>query len=304
MDLSVIVAFGRERGYLPELVAGLRQQSVPPCELVIADPHYPARRPMIEALDRAAGFPVVYAPISRSTAHRDHLYCRNAGVAVSSGDALVFLDDDELLADDRVLECYWTALQQVPIVKGWYRYFDEITVEDGRVRSVVEAAHPNQSETGPGRYPFLNLYGGNFAIHRALFEAAKGFDQFYDGGPVFTRSDIDLAVRAGRASGLQELTCPEGVAIFHPTKTYVSRSEPWRFAYRSKPWLCPDHSREQPYRAGDVDLEELAGLLRYRCRRCPATGPVDCEAALNKLLAEPARTWPLMPFGAGSGART
>jgi len=88
---------------------------------------------------------------------------RNFGASHSSGDCLVFLDDD-CLPQQGWLEAYHSEFQKGSVLEG--------KVTAGREQERYDEESP-QNETGG------YLWSCNFAIDRSVFEQLRGFDESY-----------------------------------------------------------------------------------------------------------------------------
>lgn len=99
MKISAVVSTKNRREELKRLLASLRTQTRPPDELIVIDADCAAD---VEKLVSGAGIPGVparYFPFPSSLTQ-----ARNKGVQESSGDVVVFLDDDLILEPDFLKE--------------------------------------------------------------------------------------------------------------------------------------------------------------------------------------------------------
>jgi glycosyltransferase involved in cell wall biosynthesis len=105
--VSVIVATNRGGPYLAEALASVTDQTWPSWELVVVDDGSPEP----DEIDR-----LVSAIPRARVVHQENAglaVARNVGISITSGEYLVFLDDDDLWERDR-LEQLVAALEQAP----------------------------------------------------------------------------------------------------------------------------------------------------------------------------------------------
>ena len=123
---------------------------------------------------------------------------RNHGAAQVRGAWLVFVDDD-CVPDRNWLEGFFFRIQQEPTIRVW----EGRVYADRERQSCFETAPLNES----GGY----LWSCNFAIERAAFERAGGFDERFRHAAM---EDVELRLRLDQAR-VPIGFCPEA-AVMHP----------------------------------------------------------------------------------------
>jgi len=188
----IIAAFATERwDDTREAVASIRAQTVPALETILVIDHNPA------LLDRAER-ELEDVTVLPNTGSKGASGGRNSGVAASRGEVVAFLDDD--------------AVASPTWLEGLLRHFLDTDVvgvggkliplwPDSRPRWfpaefdwAVGASYRGMPEEAT---PVRNVWSGNMAIRRRVFDAIAGFRE--DFGKVGTRSrpeDTDLCLRA------------------------------------------------------------------------------------------------------------
>ena len=184
--VSVIVATNRVSRFLPEALASVLEQTYHPTELVIVDDGSPDAR----AIERAAGS--VSGARTVRIAAAGVSVARNVGVRMTSGEYLVFLDDDDRWLPDR-LAAQVAALEADPEAVASYCGMQVIDAAG----TVVVRADQWQVE---GPLDVARGQGGillpNLMIRRSEFLAVGGFHS-----RLRQAEDLDLTLRlAARGS--------------------------------------------------------------------------------------------------------
>lgn len=171
MKLSVVVPCRNAAPFLAtQLEALSRQQAAGEWEVLVADNASTdgSREIALRFADRLPGLCVVDA-----SGHRGPGGSRNAGAAAARGEALVFCD-----ADDEVAEGWLAAMERAlsehPFVSARY---DAWKLNPPRVVA-ARGEHQHQGLSAYTYPPFLpHAGGGGLGINRRLFLAAGGFDE-------------------------------------------------------------------------------------------------------------------------------
>ena len=137
---------------------------------------------------------------------------RNRGVAAAGGDAVVFLDVDCIPAPDLVAD-YARGLAELDgLLMGEVLHLPErATIGDWTCEAFAAVAERHSDRRGPPASgleicnDYRCFWSLNFAIRRATFLAAGGFDERYTGyggedtdfGKVLDRADIPIAWMKG-----------------------------------------------------------------------------------------------------------
>lgn len=106
----------------------------------------------------------------------------NTACLMATGDYLIFMDNDDVLARNALLECYYEAGSTLADVI--YSDQDEITVEDEHINPLYK---PNWS---PDLLLSQMYIGHLLCIKKSLFDEVGGFRKEYDGS-----QDYDLMLR-------------------------------------------------------------------------------------------------------------
>jgi GT2 family glycosyltransferase len=205
----VIAAFTMDRwADLQEAVASVRAQTVPVLETVVVIDHHP--RLLARARRGLAGVTVIPNAAGRGASGG-----RNTGVAASHGEVVAFLDDD--------------AVASATWLQPLLRHFTDPDVVGvgGRLDPLWAGSRPRWFPPEFGwavgtsyrgmpeeAAPVRNVWSGNMAIRRQVFDAIGGFRA--DFGKVGGRSrpeDTDLCLRAAAAGRGTWIYEPAGVAL-------------------------------------------------------------------------------------------
>lgn len=179
--VSVVIATNRARPYLGEAVASVAAQTWRAIELIVVDdgsddPDEVSR----VAADVAGAVVVRQCPSGASAA-------RNRGAALAHGEYLVFLDDDDVWAPERVVR-HVEALELRPDAVASYCGMRAVRAE---TREVLLAA---DQEPVSDRYDVARRKTGiilpNLFFVRSAFDAVGGFDP-----RLHFAEDLDLVLR-------------------------------------------------------------------------------------------------------------
>jgi glucosyl-dolichyl phosphate glucuronosyltransferase len=256
----VIAAFTMERwAYLQEAVASVSAQTEPVLETVVVIDHHPGL--LAQARHSLTGVTVIPNAGGRGASG-----ARNTGVAASRGEVVAFLDDDvvalptwlasllphfsnsDVVGVGGRLEPLWAGSEPrwFPPEFGW--------AVGTSYRGMPEVAEPVR-----------NVWSGNMAIRRRVFDSIGGFRAgFGKVGGCSRPEDTDLCLRAAAAH-------EHGTWIYEPAgvawhRVPASRATPRYFLRR-----CFHEGR------GKAELAALNGVAestsaerRYTCRLLPA----------------------------------
>jgi GT2 family glycosyltransferase len=191
MKASVIIAtYGRD-AVLVETIRSVFLQDCPDFELLVIDQtatHTPEVESFLKSVDDARYSYYLISPPSLPAA-------RNFGFASSSGEVVVFIDDDVLLEPDFI-----RAHLDV------YDQGSEVAAVGGRVRTSGEETSPHLyrlehdgSWTGgfdfSGAGDLETVRGCNMSFRRSALEKIGGFDVSYEGNALREESDVCFRLR-------------------------------------------------------------------------------------------------------------
>ena len=208
--VSVLIPSLDRYPHLFDLLDQLRQQTVPPCEILVVDQTSVERRQEIP--DRIlAGQPI-------RVLYRDQpgqCTARNAGIRIARGDFILFLDDDEAVEPDLIA-----------------RHLASLARFQAEVSSGVA------EEVGAGPLPdhfrWLRLSDvfptGNTLIHKSVLRGSGLFDLAYDRG---ARADGDLGMRVYLSGALMILNPAISVLHFHAPRGGLRRHRARSVTYAS-----------------------------------------------------------------------
>jgi GT2 family glycosyltransferase len=272
----VICAHTEERwDDLVAAVASVRAQDRPADQLVVVIDHNPS----LLARARAE---LTSALVVDNEGPRGESGARNAGVAVSTGDVLAFLDDDAT-ADPA-----WLGA-----LLRWY--------EDPEVLGVGGAAHPKWDTDRPRWFPrefdwivgcsyrglpteaapIRNLMGCNMSFRRSVVHDAGGFYEGLGrtGNDGYGCSETEFCIRAQRLLG--------GRFVFEPAARIHHRVPSVRTTWRYFAARCRAEGRSKARLAGREGPDEALALERAYVRRTLPHGIVRAlrDAAPTRSLA-------------------
>jgi glycosyltransferase involved in cell wall biosynthesis len=169
---SVVVPVHNAEPYLADLLASLEAQDMrAPWEVVLVDNHSTDKSSAV-ARTFEGRLPL---RMMAASARANPSYARNAGVASTTSEKLLFIDADDAVAPGYV-RAMTTALDTHPLVTS---RVDSEALNPGWVQNAHGA--PWQA-TGVGVFfDFLPASGINIGIRRALFESLGGFPEAFSG---------------------------------------------------------------------------------------------------------------------------
>ena len=210
---------------------------------------------------------------SRSITHDDsHGFATscNEGAAATSGDYLVFLNNDTISEDDWLepLVRYADEIPQAAVV-GAKLLYQNGTVQHAGIVICHDRVPRHVYRFFPGDHPAVNharqfraVTAGCMLVRRAAFESAGGFDATFENG----YEDVDLCLRIGEA-GHEVHYCPESELIHLEAATRATSVASEVFARNRELYL----SRWGHLLPDDFATYFEDGLVRIRVhRRLPA----------------------------------
>lgn len=160
-------------------------------------------------------------PVSLRLTHRKDTTgpgaARNAGAAVSTGDYLLFMDNDILVQPDFV-QRHWNALLSHPgcwIVGQIVNLPEQESTPFGRFRRSLSPYDPPDRPVREAQ----GVTGQSLSLPRADFERLHGFDEGFYSASV---EDIELAVRAWQA-GIKILYVPGIISVHNDWAGFTIR---------------------------------------------------------------------------------
>ena len=206
MRASVVIATRNNPELVVDAVESILAGTVVPDELIVVDQSDPVS-PGVSAL--AEAHPAVRVLASKRVGLSSG---RNDGIAASSGQALVFTDDD-VLVDSRWLEHMLAALAGLGergAVTGRV-LAGEAEVAGGKALSLATSPEPAVFEGRMRRDP---LSGNSFALLRSVFDACGAFDERLGPGARYpSADDNDFGYRLLR-NGYRIQYVPEAI-VYH-----------------------------------------------------------------------------------------
>lgn len=174
MKVSVILPVHNGQRFIGEALASLARQTLPPDEVVVVDDGSTDGTVDLVRDYQLPGLRLLQQAQSGPAA------ARNAGLAVAQGEAIAFLDADDLLCSGhlaRAVEC----LRGAP----------EVGIAQGLIQRMRWRDGSFQPEHGP--YQFVNL--GSLVVRRTVFDKTGGFS-----ADLWENEDTDWLLKAWEQS--------------------------------------------------------------------------------------------------------
>lgn len=189
--ISVIVPCYNYGRFLPEALASIRQQNYPGVEVVVVDDGSTDDTRRVAAANPAMRY--VYQPNQGLSA------ARNAGVARSRGQYLVFLDADDWL------------LPQALAINAWFlkQYPALAFVSGGHIKVVAGTNYISSHTQEVGAEHYVHLLQGNYiGMPAALMFRRWVFNAFCFDTSLHACEDYDLCLRVARRYPVAHHTRP------------------------------------------------------------------------------------------------
>ena len=275
------VIFGQERVMVVEAVRSLLARTAHANLEVVVVYDSPTPESVLDALRNVAGDKLLLVPFERKFNFSEKM---NVGVVRSTGDWVVFLNDDVEVISDRWLENLAGPLAEREVgLTGAKLYFTDSTVQHaGHGYWGGGYHHPYRFWTAEEAGPFGELTVNREVSGVTAACAAMRRDVFFDIGG-FTEvlpsnfNDVDLCYKVGRA-GLK-IVWVANCELFHfESRTRDNTVEPWERVAIVSRWGLPTHDpyTPDPLATPFVDPRSLlqkaivtTDALPYRRRRRP-----------------------------------
>ena len=241
MNVSVVVPTRRRPRQLAATVESILSNPGDDWELIVVDQGgtVDSEQALIDA-----GLLADHRLRYHSQSSRGACRARNYGLALASGDLLIFTDDDCIVPADWIdgvkrwfvdvpdLAVLFGAVKAPPSSDGWIAQFEPVVegVVALRPRNVIRS---------------LGL-AGNMAVRRQAFDRIGAFDELLGAGAVFAPSDdTDYGYRALRL-GLKVVAASEPMVIHHGIQRAGKQSAGYLVGMAA---MCAKHVR-----CGDVRM--------------------------------------------------
>ncbi len=242
MTVSVIVSTCDRAQHLRELLEALARQRDVDFEVVVVNG--PSKDSTASVLDEwREAIKVVSYPHMKLGASR------NKGIAASSGDILVFIDDDGRPGDDAWLKRYADAAAApgAEYVGAWggqvlHRDSEHPEFDRGEVSDYCFLKFtPDWPRPPQGRYWIKSVCGCNMAFRREALIAIGGFDESFS----YYAEETDVCARL-TANGWTVEHLPDNLVRHYPPRSgdpIASVDRPWHVISRSDSMYALRHGR-------------------------------------------------------------
>lgn len=205
MVISLVICTRNRARALRSCLASLMEIDAP-CSwetIVVDNGSTDSTKQVIEEFASKASFPVHYIFEPRTGLSR----ARNRGLAVASGDPIVFTDDDCYPARD-----YLGAVVRTFVEESVDYFGGRVVLHDPHDYPVTIKTSTDREIVPPGSFVAAGLlHGANMGFRRRVFDELGGFDENLGAGsPVCCGEDVELAARAS-AHGFRGGYFPEPV---------------------------------------------------------------------------------------------
>jgi glycosyltransferase involved in cell wall biosynthesis len=159
VNVSVVIPVHNGARYLAEAIASVHAQTTPPCELVVVDDG---------STDGSGELAVSLGAVCVRQDQAGIGAARNAGVRRARGDAIAFLDADDLWSSDK-LERQVTRLGEETAVDGAFGWAQQFVSPDLPAEERAQLRCPTEPQPG--------IHAGALLVRRSAFERTGGFDE-------------------------------------------------------------------------------------------------------------------------------
>ena len=215
---SVVITTHNRAELLNKAVRSILNQTYPNFEIIVID----------DASDDDTGQVIKSFDGAKIIYHRNQVNAglsaaRNRALAFSSGQYIVFMDDDSLLKDD-----FLETLNKIVTENKIYALSARIVDSDSQQPYV---AHFNSIERKDlGYFDFKYFMGGAHIIHRNVIKKVGNYDErFGVGSKYYASEESDYFFRI-KQYGEKVLYCPE-LVIYHPDSHNPCVDKVFKYSY-------------------------------------------------------------------------
>lgn len=209
--VSVIIPTLNRGAIAAELVRSLQKQEYPMFDVTL--------------VDQSEASPVEFTELQRDprvrVIHRETpgtCRARNAGIAATKGEVMVFLDDDAFPTSPRFLSVHAAAYDDPNVagVAGRVVEENDPAAMRGPLLSVSWAGEVHPNAAGTARSWVSHARGGNMSFRRSVIQRAGRFDERFRGNAM--REETDYSLRVVEKGG-RILFLPDAEVLHrrHPT---------------------------------------------------------------------------------------
>ena len=220
--ISVVIPSYIEEDYIENTLQGIRRQSYEPVEIVISDTSPEDSKARIGEIANRYGAIMVNAP------KKNVSYGRNVGAENATGEILIFLDADCVMAED-FTERIVKALQNgAKLAHGV-----DIFYETSPIRNVGKIISSKFKSLG-------TTTGRGIGMRKEDFFEVGGYDENIDPMNPYGREDIDLGRRVIQRWGLDSIVLDKQAFVAEACR------RPWGSTLGATPW------KERGWRKGEA----------------------------------------------------
>jgi len=218
--VSVVIPTYQEEAYIEDTLASIRNQTYEPIEIIVSDSSPEASA--LETFEICAEYGA-----RMTTSPKKNVSCgRNIGTLSSTGDILVIMDADCIMAHDFVERLVGKLEQGAVMAHGVDIFYDtNWALNSGTLAWAI--FKPNNYTTGRG-----------VAIRREDYFDIGGYDENIDPMLPNCREDLDLGRRVAEKWGKQSVVIDKGAWVATVYRRPFSFSLPWQHlpVWRNRGW--------------------------------------------------------------------